>query len=259
MPYSIIKNDNKYELYLKKGNKLLGTHTTKKKAQAQIKAIEISKSGRKDPELWEQVKEEAILKLGKHSARAIQLAGKIYRELGGEYTDDLKPNQQSLKKWTNEEWMTKSGLPSSITGERYLPKKIIENLSDKEYNKTSKLKREGMEKGIQYVKQPKEIIEKIKEIKNNNSKTIKGFTYYISDKPNKKLMVKVNNKFLYFGDSKYQHYRDKTGLLPKEQNHLDPKRRLRYIMRASNIKDKEGNYTFSNPESPNYHALNILW
>jgi hypothetical protein len=47
----------------------------------------------------------------------------------------LKKSQKSLKKWTKEEWGTKSGKPSTqgkkATGERYLPKKAREALSDK--------------------------------------------------------------------------------------------------------------------------------
>jgi len=102
------------------------------------------------------------------------------------------------------------------------------------------------------------------EINKNQSgkkpyKTIKGYTYFISDKPDKKLMVDVNGKRLYFGATGYQHYKDKTGLLNPDLNHLDKTRRKRYLIRASNIKDKEGNYTHLNPESPNYHAINILW
>ena len=44
----------------------------------------------------------------------------------------LKKSQKSLKKWTKEEWGTKSGKPSTqgkkATGERYLPKKAREAL-----------------------------------------------------------------------------------------------------------------------------------
>ena len=34
-----------------------------------------------------------------------------------------KDKNNSLSKWSNQNWMTKSGLPSSITHERYLPEK----------------------------------------------------------------------------------------------------------------------------------------
>jgi len=54
----------------------------------------------------------------------------------------LKKSQKSLKKWTKQEWGTKSGKPSTqgskATGERYLPKKAIKSLSDKEYAATTK-------------------------------------------------------------------------------------------------------------------------
>lgn len=71
-----------------------------------------------------------------------------------------KPSQRSLDNWTREEWGTKSGKPSLKTGERYLPKAAREALTDEEYARTSRKKREGMRKGKQFVKQPKGIAEK---------------------------------------------------------------------------------------------------
>jgi hypothetical protein len=76
----------------------------------------------------------------------------------------MKASQKSLKKWTKEEWGTKSGKSSTqgpkATGERYLPKKAREALSDKEYAATTKAKREGTKKGKQFVAQPKKIAQK---------------------------------------------------------------------------------------------------
>jgi hypothetical protein len=76
----------------------------------------------------------------------------------------LKKPQKSLKKWTKEEWGTKSGKPSTqgskATGERYLPKKAREALSDKEYAATSAKKREDTKKGKQHIKQPEKIAKK---------------------------------------------------------------------------------------------------
>jgi len=64
-------------------------------------------------------------------------------------------SQKSLDKWTKEEWRTKSGKNSTqgkdATGERYLPKKAIQSLSDKEYKATSDKKREGTKSGKQFV------------------------------------------------------------------------------------------------------------
>jgi len=72
----------------------------------------------------------------------------------------LKESQRSLRKWEKEEWGTKSGKPSSETGERYLPKKAIAALSSEEYARTTKAKREGTKSGRQFVKQPKTIAKK---------------------------------------------------------------------------------------------------
>jgi hypothetical protein len=179
MPYNIIKNGRKYELYLIDGNKLLGTHTSKKKAEEQIKAIEINKTGRKNPELYEKTKEivKKIRKIKKN-----ELIERVYKGKGQ----------------TNEPF---------------------------------------------------------KKIKIGNH----IYTYYISDKPEKKLMTIVNGKKIYFGQTGYMHFRDKTGLLNIDLSHFDNDRRNRYIARASKIENKEGEYTSLNPESPNFHALNILW
>ena len=123
-------------------------------------------SSRTKPELWEKVKKEAVKKMGGlHSARAMQLAGKMYREKGGEYTGVKTKAQKDLTKWTKEDWRTKSGKPSLETGERYLPAKAIKALTGAEYEATSRLKREGMKEGKQFVKQPKSIIQKIKKFR----------------------------------------------------------------------------------------------
>lgn len=122
---------------------------------------------RTNEKLWEKAKSEAKAKMGgKHSARAMQLAGKIYKEKGGSYSGSKTKAQKSLSKWTKEDWGTKSGKPSTqgpkATGERYLPKKAREALSPKEYAATTKAKREGTKKGKQFVAQPKKIAEKTK-------------------------------------------------------------------------------------------------
>lgn len=72
----------------------------------------------------------------------------------------MKESQKSLKYWTRQDWRTKSGKPSSETGERYLPAAAIKSLSAAEYAATSRAKREGMAKGQQFVPQPEKIAEK---------------------------------------------------------------------------------------------------
>lgn len=74
----------------------------------------------------------------------------------------LKKSQRSLKAWTNQKWRTKSGKPSSKTGERYLPEKAIKSLSPQEYAATTRAKRKGTAQGKQFVKQPKNIAKKTK-------------------------------------------------------------------------------------------------
>ena len=72
----------------------------------------------------------------------------------------MKNPQQSLKDWSKQNWRTKSGKPSSVTGERYLPEAAIKFLSSKEYAATTKAKREGTKAGKQFVAQPKAIAKK---------------------------------------------------------------------------------------------------
>jgi hypothetical protein len=73
----------------------------------------------------------------------------------------MKAPQKSLKDWTSQNWTTKSGKPSSQTGERYLPEKAIKALTSAEYASTTRAKREGTKQGKQFVKQPKKIAAKI--------------------------------------------------------------------------------------------------
>jgi len=72
--------------------------------------------------------------------------------------------QKSLSSWTKEDWGTKSGKNSTqgkkATGERYLPKKAREALTDEEYNRSSAKKRAAARKGQQHSKQPDKIAKK---------------------------------------------------------------------------------------------------
>ena len=78
----------------------------------------------------------------------------------------LAKSQKSLKKWTKQDWRTKSGKPSTqgpkATGERYLPAKAIKSLTDSEYAATTSAKRKGKAKGKQFVAQPKQVAKKVK-------------------------------------------------------------------------------------------------
>ena len=117
---------------------------------------------KRDPRKWAAAKARAKRKMGgKHSARAMQLAVKYYKDAGGSYKGKKKKSNK-LSKWTKQKWTTKSGKPSGKTGERYLPKKAIKALSSKEYAATTRAKRKGTAAGKQFVKQPKRIAAKTK-------------------------------------------------------------------------------------------------
>lgn len=72
----------------------------------------------------------------------------------------MKDPQQSLKDWGAQKWRTKSGKPSSKTGERYLPEAAIKSLTPAEYAATTRAKRAGKKAGKQFVAQPKSIVKK---------------------------------------------------------------------------------------------------
>jgi hypothetical protein len=69
----------------------------------------------------------------------------------------IKKSQRDLMNWTRQDWRTKSGKPSSKTGERYLPAKAIKALSPSQYAQTTRAKRIASKKGKQFSKQPKKI------------------------------------------------------------------------------------------------------
>lgn len=121
-----------------------------------------------DPKLWEKVKEEVTAgskggKKGQWSARKAQLAVHLYQERGGDYVGKKDDAHNSLHQWTEEEWGTKSGRKSADTGERYLPKKDREKLSDAEYRRTSDKKRRDTRKGRQFSDQPDDVKEKLRD------------------------------------------------------------------------------------------------
>jgi|TARA_R110002020_G_scaffold30139_9_gene94821 hypothetical protein len=119
---------------------------------------------KRDPKKWAAAKARAKRKMGgKHSARAMQLAVKYYKDAGGTYSGKKKKATNKLSKWSKQKWRTKSGKPSSKTGERYLPEKAIKSLSAKEYAATTRAKRKGTAAGKQFVKQPKKIARKTRK------------------------------------------------------------------------------------------------
>jgi hypothetical protein len=84
------------------------------------------------------------------------------------------------------------------------------------------------------------------------------YEYKKSTSKGKKLMTKVNNKTIHFGDSSMQHYKDKTGIW-KSKDHGDAKRRKNYRSRHGGILLKDGSKAINDPNSPAYHSYRILW
>ena len=79
---------------------------------------------------------------------------------------NLTQKQVNLIAWIKQNWKTKSGKKSSITGERYLPEKAIKALSKLDYKITTKAKQRISKIGKQFSKQPKYIVEQVRKYRN---------------------------------------------------------------------------------------------
>jgi hypothetical protein len=117
-----------------------------------------------DPKLWEKVKTDVSKgdkggKPGQWSARKAQMATQEYKKEGGGYKG-AKSSDNHLTQWTEENWGTKSGAESGKTGERYLPEKARERLSDAEYKRTTAKKRADTANGKQFSAQPEDVAAK---------------------------------------------------------------------------------------------------
>ncbi len=131
-----------------------------------LREASMSVAKKKNPALWDRVVSSVKASSkggepGSWSARKAQLAVAKYKDAGGQYVGK-KSKSNDLTKWTDQKWRTKSGKPSSETGERYLPEKAIKSLSSSEYAATTRAKRQGGGTGS-VVKQPKSIASKVKK------------------------------------------------------------------------------------------------
>lgn len=119
----------------------------------------MSTAKKTNPSLWEKAKSQAKAKMGgKHSARAMQLAVKIYKEKGGGYSGE-KSSSNSLKKWGDQKWTTSDGSKSEGK-KRYLPEKAWKSLTPAEKAATNRAKAAGDAKGKQFVAQPDKVAKK---------------------------------------------------------------------------------------------------
>lgn len=113
-----------------------------------------------DLELWDLAKKKALKKMhGIHSARAMQLAVKYYKDMGGTYIG-RKTGKEKLAKWTKEKWTTSPGTEKiarrSGTTARYLPEKAWKKLTKSQQIATDLKKRKSSRgKKQAYVKNTK--------------------------------------------------------------------------------------------------------
>lgn len=84
------------------------------------------------------------------------------------------------------------------------------------------------------------------------------YTYEKSTRKDKKLMTKINNKTIHFGDAKMEHYKDRTGIW-KDKDHNDKTRRASFRKRTEGIKKKDGTPAYLDPNQPAWHSYHILW
>lgn len=95
-----------------------------------------------NPKLWEKAKAKARAKMGGHSARAMQLATKYYKDMGGKYVG-RKSSSNSLSKWTKQDW----GYTGEKGKSRYLPKSARQSLSSGQKAAGSRAKNKATAKG----------------------------------------------------------------------------------------------------------------
>ena len=74
------------------------------------------------------------------------------------------------------------------------------------------------------------------------------------------MVITPKGKLIHFGDRNMEQYKDTTGLNKYSHlNHYDEVRRHKYLSRARPIKNKKGELTYLDKESPNYYSMRYLW
>ena len=72
---------------------------------------------------------------------------------------------------------------------------------------------------------------------------------YSTRKNNKYMATLPSGKKVHFGSPKYPDY----------TIHKDKEKRDKYLTRATKIKNKQGDLTYTNPESANFWSVHLLW
>ena len=118
---------------------------------------------KKDPKKWARAKARARAKMGGHSARAMQLAVKYYKQAGGRYSGK-KSSGNKLSKWSKQKWdyVSKGDKkkPKRKRG-RYLPESVRKSLSPGQKSATNRAKRKASASGRRKAKYSKSIARKV--------------------------------------------------------------------------------------------------
>ena len=88
-----------------------------------------------------------------------------------------------------------------------------------------------------------------KKLTKNAIKLGAQFLDYSKRKNNKYVATLPSGKKIHFGSPNYPDY-----LI-----HQDKERTDKYLARATKIKNKSGELTYTNPESANFWSVNLLW
>ena len=124
---------------------------------------------RSNPQLWadvvEEVKNSSLAgPASTWNARKAQHAVRIYKERGGKYRGK-KSDQNSLVVWTKEDW----GYINEKEGNRYLPKKVRDSLTDKEKAIENRRKRQATAAGQPRAKYSDSVARKVRRSKSLHS------------------------------------------------------------------------------------------
>lgn len=79
-------------------------------------------------------------------------------------------------------------------------------------------------------------------------------------KDKKYSVITPSGKTVHFGSTRYEHYKDSSGLaLYSHLDHNDEKRRDRYRARHAKILLKDGTPAYKNKEQAAYYSWHFLW
>lgn len=113
---------------------------------------------KRNPEKWETAKRDAVSRMGgKHSARAMQLASKLYKDRGGQYAGKKPaPSDNSLRMWTKQDWKWSGGDKPGQGGDGvYLPARAVSALKStprgqEKLERAAGVKRDATARGQQF-------------------------------------------------------------------------------------------------------------